>query len=98
MTTDIIYTGELYSATQKLIEHSEKEIIIISPWFDFQGHIKETLVSRINAGVKITVITRKSDTPQHKGAISYVKNVGQPYIMMMYYMQNSFFQIENLQY
>ncbi len=59
-----------------MIEHSEKEIIIISPWFDFQGHIKETLVSRIDAGVKITVITRKSDTPQHKGAISYLEKCG----------------------
>ncbi len=76
MPSDIIYTGKIYSHTNDLIETTENELIILSPWFGFEGHIKDSLVSILNKGVKVIVVTRKPDSGVHAGAIKYLEKCG----------------------
>lgn len=76
MPSDIIYNGKIYSHTNNLIESTENELLILSPWFGFEGHIKDALVGILNKGVKVIIVTRKPDSSVHAGAIKYLERYG----------------------
>ncbi|MHA1222389.1 MAG: phospholipase D-like domain-containing protein [Candidatus Heimdallarchaeaceae archaeon] len=76
MTTNVIYASEIFNAIQKLIEYSEKEIILLSPWFDLQGHIMDSLANRLRAGVKVSIVTREPNNKKHRDAIQTLKKLG----------------------
>ena len=67
------YSTQLLHDITDLIKKTEIELIVISPWFNLYGHLKEELTKAINRGVKVIVITRKPTSNWHKEAIKFLQ-------------------------
>ena len=67
------YSTQLLHDITDLIKKTEIELIVVSPWFNLYGHLKEELAKAINRGVKVIVITRKPTSKWHKEAIKFLQ-------------------------
>jgi phosphatidylserine/phosphatidylglycerophosphate/cardiolipin synthase-like enzyme len=76
MSCEIVYEEGIFSATLRLLQNVEKEVILISPWFVFEEPIKKLLISKISGGIKVTVVTRKSTDEGHIEAINELEKSG----------------------
>jgi len=68
-----VYSSKLLHEITELIKRVEYELIIISPWFDLYGHMKNEIIKALNRDVKIIVITREPTNEKHKNAIHFLK-------------------------
>jgi len=76
MGTYILHYSGYLSTILETISDCNKELIILSPWFNLEGVIKEELESAIKRDVNITIITREPDSKKHEESIKFLLSRG----------------------
>ena len=69
MTEDIVflYDHQLVAALEKLIERADKQLLLVSPFIDLDGKLRDTLSSKLSdPAFKLFVLFGKNEENYHK--------------------------------